>query len=186
MLPLSTALLLLNLQKAWDEPHWGSRNHPEAESRIQELLAAFRRSGRPVIHVRQDSPDPHSPLHAAEPGHAFKSGFEPLTGEAVLGASVYCAFSGTELEQFLRHRGLDRLVIVGFSAAHHVSSTVRMAADLGFKVLLVRDAVVSFELEDAEGKVMSPDEIHRVVLAELHGTFGAVLELASILPHLQG
>lgn len=184
MLPPSVALLLLNVQKAWDEPYWGARSHPEAEARIQELLSAFRRVERPVIHIRHDSADPHSPLHPGESGHAFKSEGEPSAGEPILGKVAQSAFIGTELEAMLRGMGVDRLVVAGFTAAHDVSSTVRMAADLGFKVLLMRDAIVAFELEDAEGQVLAPDQVHRAVLAELQGTFGVAMEVAALLPHL--
>ncbi|WP_005035216.1 isochorismatase family protein [Holophaga foetida] len=184
MLPPTIALLLINVQKAWDEPHWGARSHPEAEVRIQELLSAFRRSGRPVVHIRHDSADAHSPLHPREPGHAFKPEGEPLEGERVLGKMAQSAFVGSELEAVLRGMGVDRLVVAGFTAAHDVSSTVRTASDLGFKVLLMRDAIVAFELEDAEGQILAPDQIHRTVMAELQGTFGVAMDVPGLLPHI--
>ena len=184
MLPLSTALLLIDVQKAWDDPHWGARSHPQAESRIQELVAAFRSSGRPLLHIRQDSLDPHSPLYPGEPGHGFKPEGEPLGGERIVAKSSSSAFIGTELELILRSLGIDRLVIAGFGMAQDVSSTIRMAADLGFKVLMVQDALVAFELEDAAGQVLPPDQIHRVVLAELHGAFGVALEAAALLSNI--
>jgi len=184
MLPASTALLLINVQKAWDDPHWGARSHPEAEQRIQALLADFRKSGRPVFHIRHDALDPNSPLFPGEPGNAFKGEGAPLPGEQVLAKVGHSAFAGTALEQHLRAQGVDRLVVAGFSAADDVSSTVRAATDLGFKVMLMLDAIVAFELEDAAGQVLAPEIIHRVVLAELQGVFGLVMETAALLPHV--
>ena len=185
MLPASAALLLIQVQKAWDEAHWGPRSHPGAEAGIAQLLAAFREAGRPVVHIRHDAADPHSPFHPREPGHAFKPEAGPLEGEQVLGKSGHSAFSGTGLESLLRGLGVDRLVVAGFSAADAVSATVMAAADLGFKVLLMEDAIVAFEVEDTRGRVLSPEEVHRAVMAGLHGAFGAAMELPGLLPHIR-
>nr|WP_320131808.1 isochorismatase family protein [uncultured Holophaga sp.] len=184
MLPPTTALLLLCIQKGWDHPHWGGRSHPGAEACIHDLLEAFRSAGRPVVHIRQDHADPHSPLCPGQPGHAFKPEATPLDHELVLGKTGSSAFSGTGLEELLRRMGVDRLVVAGFTAADDVSSTVRSARDLGFRVMVMQDAVVAFELEDLEAEIIPPEEVHRVTMAELHGLSGLILETAACLPHV--
>jgi nicotinamidase-related amidase len=179
--PRSTALLLIDVQKAWDEPHWGNRNNPLAESRIAELLTAFRNAARPVIHVKHSSRDPHSPLHPSAPGHAFKPEGAPKPGETVFDKPIHSAFIGTGLDGHLRARGIDRLVIAGFSTPWCVSSTARSAGDLGFKVVVVQDACAAFELEDFEGKLIPPDTLHRVALSELHGNFATIVHTSDLL-----
>jgi len=175
MLPATTALLLIDCQKAWDDPYWGQRNNPGAEGQIARLLAAFRGAGRHVIHVKHNAKDPNSPLHLAEPGNAFKPEATPLPGEAVFEKSVHSAFLGTGLETYLREQELDRLVIAGFITNWCVSSTARMASDLGFKVVVIHDACVAFAFEDPFGELVTADLLHRVGLTELHGAFGMVL-----------
>ena len=49
------ALLIIDVQQGFSDPKWGPRNHPEAEANIGRLLAVWRETGRPVLHVHHDS-----------------------------------------------------------------------------------------------------------------------------------
>lgn len=181
MLPKSTALLLIDVQLAFDDPYWGQRNNPQAEANQVALAAAFRAQGMPVVHVRHDSRDPNSPLFPGEPGNGFKPGTAPLPGEAEFRKNAHCAFVGTGLEQHLRERGIDRLVIAGFTTNHCVSTTARLSCDLGFKTVVVRDACATFDLEGLDGGTIPAQVLHDTGLAELHGEFAMVLPTEAIL-----
>ena len=76
-------LLLIDLQKAIDDPSWGSRSTPEAETNQARLLALWRSRGWPVRHVRHDSVRPDSTYRPGQIGHAFRDpalipGIDPL------------------------------------------------------------------------------------------------------------
>jgi len=60
---------------------------------------------------------------------------------------VSSAFIGTTLEADLRRRGLTTLVVVGMQTNMCVSTTARMAGNLGFKTFVVSDATATFVLE---------------------------------------
>ena len=47
----NAALILIDQQKGILHPRLGPRNNPEAELRMLELLALWRHTARPVIHV---------------------------------------------------------------------------------------------------------------------------------------
>ena len=51
----NTVLIIIDVQKGFDDPVWGARNNPEAESNIAALLEAWRNSGRPIIHIQHNS-----------------------------------------------------------------------------------------------------------------------------------
>ena len=179
--PSAAALLLIDVQQGLDDPRWGARNNPDAEQRIADLLAAWRAASRPVVHVQHLSTEPASPLRAELPGNAFKPEAMPIDGEPVFRKHVNSAFIGTELESHLRERGIDSLVVVGITTDHCVSSTVRMAGNLGFEVTVVEDATATFERVGPDGTRYSADLMHRVTLASLHGEFATVRSSRDVL-----
>ncbi|GAC1394871.1 MAG: cysteine hydrolase family protein [Thermoanaerobaculia bacterium] len=176
-----TALLIIDVQQGLDDPRWGARNNPGAEQRIAELLAAWRASRRPVIHVQHLSLEPHSPLRQDAPGHAFKLEALPIAGEPVFRKHVNSAFIGTDLEAHLRAQAIESLVIAGITTDHCVSSTTRMAGNLGFTVTVVEDATATFERIGPDGIHYSADVMHRVALASLHGEFATVRSAQDVL-----
>lgn len=175
------ALLLIDVQLGLDEPRWGARNNPHAERRIADLLAAWRAAGRPVLHAQHASLEPDSPLRADAPGHAFKVEALPLAGEPVFRKHVNSAFIGTDLEAHLRAHAIEALVVVGITTDHCVSTTVRMAGNLGFTVTVVEDATATFERRGPDGIHYSADLMHRAALASLHGEFAIVRSTRDVL-----
>jgi nicotinamidase-related amidase len=183
-LPATTALLLIDVQKAWDDPSWGVRSTPEAEANVARLLAGFRAAGRPVLHVRHASGNPASPLHPDQPGHAFKPEARPLPGEPLFTKSVHAAFLGTGLEDHLRAHGLKGLVIAGITTHLCVSTTARLGANLGYDITVVSDASSALSLDDGEGGRIPAETAHRVALAELRGQFARVRTTDEVLSDL--
>jgi len=177
----NTALLVIDVQKGFDDPSWGKRNNPEAESNIASLLSEWRRNELPIIHIRHCSVKPDSPLHAELPGNAFKEEARPLPEEKQFSKSVNSAFIGTELEQYLHEQNISSLVIVGLTTDHCVSTSTRMAANLGFNVTLISDATATFEREGYDGFLYSADDMHNINLASLNGEFCLVRATAEVL-----
>lgn len=175
------ALLVIDVQQGFDDPRLGARNNPDAERRIADLLAAWRAAGRPVVHAQHLSLEPQAPLREDAPGHALKPEALPLTGEPVFRKHVNSAFIGTDLEAYLRERGIDKLVLVGITTDHCVSTTARMAANLGFTVTVVEDATATFERRGPDGAHYSADLMHRAALASLHGEFATVRSARDVL-----
>ena len=177
----NAVLLIIDVQKGLDEPTWGNRNNPQAEENIARLLVAWRQTNRPVFHVQHLSPSPHSPLRASHPGHAIKDAVKPQNSELFFQKHVNSAFIGTNLEQQLRERGYDTLVIVGLTTPHCVSTTTRMAGNLGFRTFVVSDATAAFDLAGHDGRHYTAEEIHAVSLATLKDEFATVVETDTLL-----
>ena len=180
-LPENAALLLVDVQRGMDDPRWGKRNNPDAERNIASLLAAWRQRRRPVVHVQHMSIEPDSPLRPERPGNAFKPEAVPQPGEPVFQKTVNSAFIGTDLETHLKSRRIDTVVIAGITTDHCVSTTARMAANLGFTAIVVSDGTATFERTGPDGDHHSADEMHRFALASLHGEFATIRRADEVL-----
>lgn len=174
-IPPNAALLLIDVQQGLDDPKWGRRNNPHAEANMARLLALWRGARLPVIHVQHCSTEPDSPLRPERPGWAFKAEVTPLESEPIFQKTVNSAFIGTELEPYLREQGIDALVIVGLTTDHCVSTTTRMAGNLGFATWLVADATATFDRMGPDGQAHRAEAIHAVHLASLNGEFCTVV-----------
>jgi nicotinamidase-related amidase len=82
-------------------------------------------------------------LHPLNPGCEIKELVRPLENEQVFQKHVNSAFIGTDLENTLRRRDIQTVVIVGLTTPHCVSTPARMAANLGFQVYVVSDAIAA-------------------------------------------
>lgn len=177
------ALLLIDIQVGFDDPSWGDRNNPDAEQRAAELLAHWRARGAPVVHVRHVSVEPGSPLVGE--GAEFKPEVAPWASEMIFEKSVNSAFIGTGLQAHLAALEVEELTICGLTTPHCVSTTTRMAANLGFKVNLIEDACAAFtsnaDTSFDDGPALTAEEIHRTALAHLHGEFASVKRCRTIL-----
>jgi len=162
----------------------GKRNNPQAEGNIARLLSAGRKSDRPVLHVRHLSLTPGSVFAQDAHGSQIKAEVAPIGDEPVIFKNVNSAFIGTTREQQLHDRKITQLVIVGLTTDHCVSTTTRMAGNLGFEVYLVSDGTATFERIGPNGKHYSADEIHEVNLASLHGEFAEAVCTDGILANL--
>lgn len=177
----NTALILIDVQQGLDDPRLGQRNNPQAERNMARLLGRWRALGRPVYHVQHMSTEPHSPLRPELPSNAIKRVVAPEGDEPVIQKQVNSAFIGTNLEKRLRAAGIDSLVIAGLTTDHCVSSSVRMAGDLGFRTTVVADATAAHEHRSYDGQLYSAETVHQVALANLHSEFAQVLTTDEIL-----
>ena len=181
MLPANAALIVIDVQQAFNDPSWGRRNNLSAETNIAKLIAGWRRTRRPLFHVQHQSASPEGLFRPDRPGFAVKPEAQPLPGEPILYKSVNSAFIGTDLEERLRNSGIDTLVIVGITTDHCVSTTTRMAGNFGFATYLVSDATATFERRGPGGAHFTAEQMHDTALASLNGEFATVLDSEAVL-----
>ena len=181
-----TALLLIDVQIGVDvQTHWGGptgrRNNPDAESKMLQLLKAWRNAELQVAFTRHDSRETESPLKFSLPTGAQKPGFEPRQSEIVIEKDVNSGFIGTDLEIQLRRAKISRLAIVGFFTNFCVETTTRMAGNLGFDTYLVEDCCSTSNRIGPDGVDRDPELVHAMSVANLHGEFCTAISFADAL-----
>lgn len=181
-----TALLLIDIQQGLDdwEFYGGNRNNPDAEKNASKILIGFRKLKYPIFHIRHSSTNRESPLHASKPGYQIKNEVRPLDDEPILTKNVNSAFIGTDLEKRLNDLKVNSIVIVGLTTNHCVSTSTRMAANLGFKVYLISDATATFDRKGLNGEVFEAELVHHICLANLNGEFAVVINTEELLERI--
>ena len=176
---------MIDVQRAFEDPAWGERNNPQAEQRVADALAAWRSAGAPIVHVRHRSAEPEGLFQEGSEAFEFMPEAAPQDGEPVITKEVNSAFIGTDLEQRLRSAGAGPVVIAGLTTDHCVSTTTRMAGNLGFETWLLEDATATFERRTPDGELLGADLMHRTTLASLHDEFAEVISTGEAIERLR-
>ena len=155
---ITSALLSMDLQVGIVAAY--AAGQPDLLARAGAVLNAARRVGMPVIHVkvgfRPGLPEvsARNPLFGAiksSPAHqqlfAGASGeihpaVAPEAGEVVVTKSRVNAFAGTDLEQVLRAKEIDTLVLYGIATSGVVLSTALHASDADYRLVIISDCCV--------------------------------------------
>lgn len=171
----ATALVAIDMQNGYLSPGgyldlagFDIAGSPPVVARAARVLAAARRAGLLIVHVRNgwteslaEAGPATSPMwHKSNPlkhmrahpearllirgswDHDFVEPMRPSPGEPVVDKPRYSAFAGTHLEMLLRAHGIHTLVFVGVNTNVCVESAVRDAFHREFFAVMVADATL--------------------------------------------
>ncbi|HXE96040.1 MAG TPA: cysteine hydrolase family protein [Dongiaceae bacterium] len=183
---MKTALIIIDIQN--DYFPGGRMELVGAEAAAMqagEALAFFRSRNLPVIHIRHLSTRPDATFFLPDTdGIEIHPGVAPLPGETVFVKNFPNSFRETPLLEHLRCIGIGRLVLTGMMTSMCVDATARAAFDLGFRNVLLHDAMATRDL--AFGGVTVPAaQVHGAFLAALGSVYGRVTGVAEFLAELE-
>ncbi len=179
----SPALILIDIQKGFDDiEYWGGhRNNPDAEANASKLLSYWRENRLPIFHIKHCSTNPNSKLAEGNIGNEFKKVVEPQEQEPIIRKKVNSAFIGTDLQEQLDLANIKKVVIVGLTTDHCVSTTTRMAGNYGYDTFIVSDATATFDKIGVDGQKYSAELIHDTALASLNNEFATVIKTEELI-----
>ena len=180
---MKPALLLVDIQKGLDEMEYygDNRNNLDAESNARKLLDYWRANNLPLFHVKHNSTNPNSPLFKGKLGNEIKDIVKPLEDEIVIEKNVNSAFIGTDLQQRLDAQSIQKVIIVGLTTEHCISTTTRMAANLGYETYLIADATAAFDKQNPNGSTFPAQLVHDIAIANLNEEFATVMSTEELL-----
>jgi nicotinamidase-related amidase len=161
----AAVLLVMDIQRSVVERIAGD---PGYLQRLQQAVAAARAGQIPVIYVRVAFRPGHpeisrsnktfsaigasSRLDDYSEATQIHPAVAPRPGDPVVTKRRVSAFTGSDLEVLLRGLGVDTLVLTGIATSGVVLSTLRQAADMDYRLVVLSDACL-----DAD------PEVHRVL-----------------------
>jgi nicotinamidase-related amidase len=179
---MAKALLLIDLQRDYFRGGEFPLVEPEAAVEVAgRVLAAYRESGHPVVHVQHvwDAPDATF-MRPGTPGVEIHPAVAPIAGEPVITKEYPNSFRETDLQNVLKQLDVDSLTVVGMMSSMCVDASVRAGADLGYEITVVSDGCAAPDLEFG-GVGVSGAQVHAAFMAALADGYATVVTGAEVV-----
>lgn len=169
------ALIVVDVQNDYDGGGLPIEHPPFRDSigNIARAMDVAAAAGIQIVVVKQLAPETSPIFAAGSHGGALHPEIATRKQDHSIGKTLPSAFAGTDLEEWLRSRGITTITIVGYMTHNCDLATAIDATQMGFNVELLSDATGSLPYKNRAG-FASAEEIHRVVLVVLQARFAAV------------
>lgn len=172
---MKRALLVIDVQNEYFTGQLPVTYPEGSMANILKAINAAQDNSIPVVVIQHTAPQENS--------KTFRKGTEGWKLHPEISAESYDhlveknlpgSFTGTDLEQWLRERGIDTLVITGYMTQMCCDTTARQAAHLGFAVEFLSDATGTLQISNYAGTVTA-EELHKAILVTQAMRFSKVM-----------
>jgi nicotinamidase-related amidase len=144
---VKAALLVVDVQKEFLEfSPTTAESLKDAIEYINAAIELFRKRGLAVVCVQHV--DAERGLVPGAEGFDLPDELDVLPSDLHIHKTYGNAFNKTRLEDELRERGVDTVIIAGFAAEYCVLSTYRGAQDLDMTPIILRGSLASPKLQN--------------------------------------
>ena len=185
---MKSALIVIDVQESFTRrPYFSAADVPAYLAAQNRLIEAFEAQGLPIVRVFHASP-------GGDVGDAFAlaSGLvKPLEGLRLFTAAHevhktrHSALVGTGLDVWLTQQGIGQIVVSGIRTEQCCETTARHASDLGWQVVFVPEATLTFEMALPDGSPFRAADIRARTASVLQGRFARVLGVDDTLAHVR-
>jgi len=139
----------------------------DAATKARRLLDIFRDKKLPIVHIQHETTKQEMGLMLPGSfGQKIHDSIKPSGDEACFTKHYPNAFWQTKLEEYLKEKNIEHLVLAGMMTHMCVSTTARAAMERGFETTIIQDACATRSLE-FDGAIIPGEIVHKTALAEL-------------------
>jgi nicotinamidase-related amidase len=181
---VTTALLVIDVQQSFlHRPYWRGEEEPAFRERLLELVAGCQGRAIPVLHVLHEEPGSGGPFDPAS-GHVRTMAWLPPAPAATFRKRVHSALVGSGLPEWLEAHRVKRLIVSGIRTEQCCETTTRHASDLGYDVIYVTEATLTFPMTHPNGRVYTARDIRERTELVLAGRFARIATVKEALAAL--
>jgi nicotinamidase-related amidase len=185
---MKQALLVIDVQESFrHRSYWRGEDLPAFLKNVQALIDQASARAIPIAQVfhQELNDDPADPFSGTS-GWVRPMPELSLRPDGVFRKHVHSAMfartaEGVTLEDWLRDRAIEEILVTGIRTEQCCETTTRHASDLGFQVRYVTDATLTFPMQARSGREVSPAEIRERTELVLDGRFARVVRTADAL-----
>jgi nicotinamidase-related amidase len=170
-----SALILIDCQNTYREGVMKLDNVEPALQQVKKLLVVAREHGVPVFHIQHDG-GKGSPYDLTSRLGAIADEVAPIDGEYVIVKSFPNAFIQTSLDEALRKRSVENIILAGFMTHMCVNSTAHGGFNRGYSVSIVADATATRSLSLNSGKLLPAEQVQEVSIAATRDLYAAIID----------
>jgi nicotinamidase-related amidase len=186
---MKTCLIVIDVQESFRQrPYFDAKDLPVYFDAQNALIDGCLLLGLPIVRVlHADGP------RTADNPFAIESGFvKPLAelrqfeAAATFQKARHSALVGTGLDVWLTENGVRRLIISGIRTEQCCETTTRHASDLGWVVDYCLDATLTWDMQQADGSVLTAADIKTRTATVLQDRFATICSVQQALERAAG
>ncbi len=174
--PPRRALVVIDVQNEYIDGKFRIEYPPVDSSlpKIAQAMDAAHAEGIPIFVVQHVLPS-EAPIFAeGTHGVRLHDTVADRPFDYLLTKDLPSVFSAKDFDPWLKKKGIDTLVIVGYMTHNCNDATARDAMHRGYDVEILSDAAGSLPYKNAAGTV-SAEDLYRTTLIVMESAYGAVL-----------
>ena len=174
---MKRALLVIDVQNEYFAGGQLPITHPHGHlENVLRVMDAATDAEVPIVVVQHAFPQPEMPFfQRGTPGWELHPEVSSRPRDLLVEKNLPGSFTGTDLEAWLRERGLDTVTIAGYMTHMCCDTTARQAAHRGLKVEFLSDATGTLPVANSAGAVTA-EELHRSILCAQQMMISEVLD----------
>jgi len=183
---MKRALLVIDVQNEYFTGKLPVSYPQGSLEQITQAMDAANETEIPVVLIQHTAPQADSATfrHASQEWELHPE-VAQRKHAVVIEKNLPGSFTGTQLEEWLRERNIDSVVISGYMTQMCCDTTARQAMHLGFGVEFLSDATGTLAFKNSAGAI-DAEELHRAILITQQIRFSNVLPTETWIAEIRG